>query len=78
MVVVIPWTVIPLIPLGIIFFVLRRYFLESSRDVKRLECASEYLGSRVGRYFSIYAVINQSPEILQVLSSGISHQVNLR
>uniref|UniRef100_A0A8D0RJ96 Multidrug resistance-associated protein 4 n=1 Tax=Sus scrofa TaxID=9823 RepID=A0A8D0RJ96_PIG len=40
MVVVIPWTVIPLIPLGIIFFVLRRYFLESSRDVKRLECAT--------------------------------------
>ncbi|XP_020937640.1 multidrug resistance-associated protein 4-like isoform X2 [Sus scrofa] len=40
MVVVIPWTVIPLIPLGIIFFVLRRYFLETSRDVKRLECAT--------------------------------------
>ena len=40
MVVVIPWTVIPLIPLGIIFFVLRRYFLETSRDVKRLECTS--------------------------------------
>uniref|UniRef100_A0A8D1VR57 Multidrug resistance-associated protein 4-like n=1 Tax=Sus scrofa TaxID=9823 RepID=A0A8D1VR57_PIG len=40
MVVVIPWTVILLIPLGIIFFVLRRYFLETSRDVKRLECAT--------------------------------------
>uniref|UniRef100_A0A8W4FC45 Uncharacterized protein n=1 Tax=Sus scrofa TaxID=9823 RepID=A0A8W4FC45_PIG len=40
MVVVIPWTVIPLIPLGIIFFVLRRYFLETSRDVKRLECTT--------------------------------------
>uniref|UniRef100_A0A5G2QUH8 Multidrug resistance-associated protein 4 n=1 Tax=Sus scrofa TaxID=9823 RepID=A0A5G2QUH8_PIG len=40
MVVVIPWTVIPLISLGIIFFVLRRYFLETSRDVKRLECAT--------------------------------------
>ncbi|XP_030884410.1 multidrug resistance-associated protein 4 isoform X3 [Leptonychotes weddellii] len=34
---VIPWIAIPLIPLGILFFVLRRYFLETSRDVKRLE-----------------------------------------
>ncbi|XP_019299622.2 ATP-binding cassette sub-family C member 4 isoform X3 [Panthera pardus] len=34
---VIPWVAIPLIPFGIIFFVLRRYFLETSRDVKRLE-----------------------------------------
>ncbi|XP_006832064.1 PREDICTED: multidrug resistance-associated protein 4 [Chrysochloris asiatica] len=34
---VIPWVAVPLVPLGIIFFVLRRYFLETSRDVKRLE-----------------------------------------
>nr|KAF6427059.1 ATP binding cassette subfamily C member 4 [Rousettus aegyptiacus] len=34
---VIPWIVIPLVPLGIVFFVLRSYFLETSRDVKRLE-----------------------------------------
>ncbi|XP_073750487.1 ATP-binding cassette sub-family C member 4 isoform X2 [Callorhinus ursinus] len=34
---VIPWIAIPLIPLGILFLVLRRYFLETSRDVKRLE-----------------------------------------
>ncbi|XP_014446420.1 multidrug resistance-associated protein 4 [Tupaia chinensis] len=34
---VIPWIIIPLVPLGIMFFVLRRYFLETSRDVKRLE-----------------------------------------
>nr|KAF6367422.1 ATP binding cassette subfamily C member 4 [Myotis myotis] len=34
---VIPWIAIPLVPLGIIFIVLRRYFLETSRDVKRLE-----------------------------------------
>uniref|UniRef100_A0AAA9SF74 Multidrug resistance-associated protein 4 n=1 Tax=Bos taurus TaxID=9913 RepID=A0AAA9SF74_BOVIN len=34
---VIPWIAIPLVPLGIVFFVLRRYFLETSRDVKRLE-----------------------------------------
>ncbi|XP_065758454.1 ATP-binding cassette sub-family C member 4-like [Muntiacus reevesi] len=40
MVAAIPWTAIPVIPLGIIFFVLRRYFLETSRDVKRLECTT--------------------------------------
>ncbi|XP_031814417.1 multidrug resistance-associated protein 4 [Sarcophilus harrisii] len=34
---VIPWIAIPLIPLAIIFIFLRRYFLETSRDVKRLE-----------------------------------------
>uniref|UniRef100_A0A8I6A923 Multidrug resistance-associated protein 4 n=1 Tax=Rattus norvegicus TaxID=10116 RepID=A0A8I6A923_RAT len=34
---VIPWILIPLVPLSIIFVVLRRYFLETSRDVKRLE-----------------------------------------
>ncbi|XP_005374166.1 PREDICTED: multidrug resistance-associated protein 4 isoform X2 [Chinchilla lanigera] len=34
---VIPWMAIPMIPLAIIFFILRRYFLETSRDVKRLE-----------------------------------------
>ncbi|XP_069858835.1 ATP-binding cassette sub-family C member 4 [Dipodomys merriami] len=34
---VIPWIAIPLVPLSIIFLVLRRYFLETSRDVKRLE-----------------------------------------
>ncbi|XP_061290378.1 ATP-binding cassette sub-family C member 4-like [Bos javanicus] len=37
MVAMIPWVAIPVIPLGIIFFVLRRYSLETSRDVKRLE-----------------------------------------
>uniref|UniRef100_A0A8D1U829 Multidrug resistance-associated protein 4 n=1 Tax=Sus scrofa TaxID=9823 RepID=A0A8D1U829_PIG len=37
---VIPWIAIPLIPLGIIFFVLRRYFLQTSRDVKRLEATT--------------------------------------
>ena len=48
MVAAIPWTAIPVIPLGILFFVLRRYFLETSRDVKHLECTSEYQGSQVG------------------------------
>ena len=48
MVAVIPWIAIPVIPLGILFFVLWRYFLETSRDVKRLECTSEYQGSQVG------------------------------
>ncbi|XP_045018379.1 ATP-binding cassette sub-family C member 4-like [Bubalus bubalis] len=40
MVAAIPWTAIPVIPLGIIFFFLRRYFLETSREVKRLECTT--------------------------------------
>ncbi|XP_075805253.1 ATP-binding cassette sub-family C member 4 isoform X1 [Microtus pennsylvanicus] len=34
---VIPWILIPLVPLAILFLILRRYFLETSRDVKRLE-----------------------------------------
>ncbi|XP_007666157.2 multidrug resistance-associated protein 4 isoform X2 [Ornithorhynchus anatinus] len=34
---VIPWVVFPLIPLSIVFIILRRYFLETSRNVKRLE-----------------------------------------
>ncbi|CAB1327868.1 unnamed protein product [Coregonus sp. 'balchen'] len=34
---VIPWILIPLVPLIIIFLFLRRYFLQTSRDVKRLE-----------------------------------------
>ena len=48
MVATIPWIAIPVIPLGIIFFVLRWFFLRTSRDVKRLECTSEYRGSQVG------------------------------
>ncbi|XP_071243708.1 ATP-binding cassette sub-family C member 4-like isoform X1 [Salvelinus alpinus] len=34
---VIPWILIPLAPLIIVFLFLRRYFLQTSRDVKRLE-----------------------------------------
>ncbi|KAB0345473.1 hypothetical protein FD754_022399 [Muntiacus muntjak] len=40
MVAAIPWTAIPVIPLGIVFFVLRWYFLRTSQDVKRLECTT--------------------------------------
>ncbi|XP_060989162.1 ATP-binding cassette sub-family C member 4-like isoform X2 [Dama dama] len=40
MVAAIPWIAIPVIPLGIIFFVLWWYFLRTSRDVKRLECTN--------------------------------------
>ncbi|KAB0345155.1 hypothetical protein FD754_022081 [Muntiacus muntjak] len=40
MVAAFPWIAIPVIPLGIISFVLRRYFLETSGDVKRLECTT--------------------------------------
>ena len=48
MVAAIPWICIPAIPLGILFVILQRYFLETSQDVKRLECTSEYLGSQFG------------------------------
>ncbi|XP_027391375.1 LOW QUALITY PROTEIN: multidrug resistance-associated protein 4-like [Bos indicus x Bos taurus] len=40
MVAVIPWIAIPVIPLGTAFFFLQRYFSETSRDIKRLECAT--------------------------------------
>ncbi|CAN0562585.1 unnamed protein product [Rangifer tarandus platyrhynchus] len=40
MVAAIPWIAIPVILLGIIFFVLRWYFLRTSQDVKRLECTT--------------------------------------
>lgn len=71
---VIPWITIPLIPLGIIFFVLRQYFLETSRDVKRLESTSESeaLGLRWKRGpTAIYAVIRETSEMMQTLSSII-------
>ena len=38
---VMPWILIPVVPLLIIFLFLRRYFLQTSRDVKRLESTSE-------------------------------------
>ncbi|XP_010830909.1 PREDICTED: multidrug resistance-associated protein 4-like, partial [Bison bison bison] len=41
MVAVIPWTVIPLALLGLIFLLLQLYFLNTSGDVKRLECAKQ-------------------------------------
>lgn len=38
---VIPWILIPVLPLLICFLFLRRYFLRTSRDVKRLESTSK-------------------------------------
>ncbi|KAI4538924.1 hypothetical protein MG293_011191 [Ovis ammon polii] len=43
MVAAIPWIGIPAIPLGILFVILQRYFLETSQDVKRLECTTRSL-----------------------------------
>lgn len=54
---VIPWIALPLVPLGIIFIVLRRYFLQTSRDVKRLESTSE-LGP-LSKLTSVYATITE-------------------
>ncbi|XP_060989039.1 ATP-binding cassette sub-family C member 4-like [Dama dama] len=52
MVAAIPWIAIPVIPLGILFFVLQQYFLQTSRDVKRLECTTLDLG-QVGLVLSL-------------------------
>ncbi|KAG7502088.1 Multidrug resistance-associated 4 [Solea senegalensis] len=35
--VIIPWILIPIVPLLAVFLYLRRYFLQTSRDIKRLE-----------------------------------------
>lgn len=37
---IIPWILIPVAPLLAIFLYLRRYFLQTSRDIKRLESTS--------------------------------------
>ncbi|XP_053085620.1 multidrug resistance-associated protein 4 isoform X3 [Pangasianodon hypophthalmus] len=37
---VIPWILIPVLPLLIVFLFLRRYFLQTSRDIKRLEATT--------------------------------------
>ena len=35
-----PWVFIPTLPLAIVFLLVRRYFLRTSRDIKRLEATS--------------------------------------
>ena len=78
MVAVIPWIAIPVIPFGIAFFFLQRYFSETSRDIKRLECASEYGTLRLvwqSRLAFLYAISLARPLESCRLSSGISHQV---
>ncbi|XP_053272848.1 ATP-binding cassette sub-family C member 4 [Pleuronectes platessa] len=37
---VLPWILIPVVPLLIVFLYLRRYFLQTSRDIKRLEATT--------------------------------------
>ncbi|XP_017337542.1 multidrug resistance-associated protein 4 isoform X1 [Ictalurus punctatus] len=37
---VIPWILVPVLPLLIVFLFLRRYFLQTSRDIKRLEATT--------------------------------------
>lgn len=50
---VIPWILIPVVPLLGVFLYLRRYFLQTSRDVKRLESTSEWTECHVGVLFSV-------------------------
>ena len=76
MVAVTPWIAIPVIPLGIAFFFLQWYFSETSLDVKRLECASEYGTLRLvwqSRLVFLYGVSLTRPLKSCRLSSGISH-----
>ncbi|KAB0345475.1 hypothetical protein FD754_022401, partial [Muntiacus muntjak] len=55
MVAAIPWIAIPVIPLGILFFVLQQYFLQTSRDVKRLECTKAwFLLLTTSQWLSVY------------------------
>ncbi|XP_043548623.1 multidrug resistance-associated protein 4 [Chiloscyllium plagiosum] len=37
---VIPWILIPITPLAIVFFFLRHYYLKTSRDIKRMETST--------------------------------------
>lgn len=41
--VIIPWILIPVVPLLVVFLFLRCYFLQTSRDIKRLESTSNFL-----------------------------------
>lgn len=40
--VIIPWILIPVVPLLTVFLILRCYFLKTSRDIKRLESTSNF------------------------------------
>ena len=76
MVAVIPWIAIPVIPLGIVFFFLQRYFSATSQDVKRLECTSKYGTLRLvwqSRLAFLYASSLTRSLTSCRLSSGISH-----
>ena len=43
----IPWILVPVAPLLVAFLFLRRYFLRTSRDIKRLESTSRFsVGTR--------------------------------
>ncbi len=36
-----PWVFLPTLPMALVFIVLRRYYLRTSRDIRRLEATSE-------------------------------------
>ncbi|XP_054643011.1 ATP-binding cassette sub-family C member 4-like isoform X2 [Dunckerocampus dactyliophorus] len=38
--IIIPWILVPFVPLLVVFLCLRRYFLQTSRDIKRLEATT--------------------------------------
>lgn len=32
-----PWMILPLIPLGIVFYIIQKYFVTTARELKRLD-----------------------------------------
>ncbi len=36
-----PWVFLPIVPLLVVFIYIRRYYLQTSRDIKRLEATSK-------------------------------------
>lgn len=49
--VIIPWILIPVVPLLAVFLFLRCYFLRTSRDIKRLESTSNCFLGGWGRFW---------------------------
>ncbi|XP_061735042.1 ATP-binding cassette sub-family C member 4-like isoform X3 [Nerophis ophidion] len=64
--IIIPWILIPFVPLFAVFLCLRRYFLQTSRDIKRLEATkawflflttSRWLAIRLDGICSIFVAV---------------------
>lgn len=54
---VIPWILIPVLPLLLFFLFLRRFFLRTSRNIKRLESTSECCASDTAAGLTVLAMV---------------------